>query len=84
LPVKWELEGKNMRTAKRLTIDTVNLDDEREMDALDEQMIEAGLERIRAEGDELRRRGLLDAEGNVLLDKLPPDMRENSERDFGG
>jgi hypothetical protein len=84
LPVKWELEGKNMRTAKRLTIDTVNLDDEREMDALDEQMIEAGLERIRAEGDELRRRGLLDAQGNVLLDKLPPDMRENSERDFGG
>jgi hypothetical protein len=73
-----------MRTAKRLTIDTANLDDEREMDALDEQMIEAGLERIRAEGDDLRRRGLLDAQGNVLLKELPPDMRENSERDFGG
>ena len=73
-----------MRTVKRLTIETVNLDDQREMDALDEQMIEAGLERIRAEGAELRRRGLLDAQGNVLLKELPPDMGENSERDFGG
>ena len=73
-----------MRTAKRLTIETVNLDDQREMDAFDEQMIEAGLERIRAEGDELRRKGLLDTQGNVLLEELPPDMRENSERDFGG
>jgi hypothetical protein len=73
-----------MRTAKRLTIENVNLDDEREMDAFFDQVIDAGIERVRAEGDELRRKGLLDAQGNVLLDKLPPDMRENSERDFGG
>jgi hypothetical protein len=78
------MEDKSMRTVKRLTIENVNLDDEREMDAFDDQLIEAGLRRIRAEGDELRRKGLLDAQGNVLLDKLPPDMRENSERDFGG
>ncbi len=84
LSVEWELEGKNMRTAKRLTIETVNLDDEREMDAFFNQVIDAGMERVRAEGDELRRKGLLDAQGNVLLDELPPDMRENSERDFGG
>jgi len=73
-----------MRTAKRLTLESVNLDDESEMDAFDEQMIEAGLERVRAEGDELRRKGLLDDEGHVLLKELPPDMRENSEPDFGG
>ena len=73
-----------MRTAKRLAIENVNLDDEREMDAFFDQVIDAGIERVRAEGDELRRKGLLDAQGNVLLDKLPPDMRENSERDFGG
>ncbi len=84
MSVEWELEGKNMRTAKRLTIETVNLDDEREMDAFFNQVIDAGMERVRAEGDELRRKGLLDAQGNVLLDELPPDMRENSERDFGG
>jgi len=73
-----------MPTAKRLTIETVNLDDEREMDAFFDQVIDAGVQRVRAEGDELRRKGLLDAQGNVLLDELPPDMRENSERDFGG
>jgi hypothetical protein len=73
-----------MRTTKRLTIETVNLDDEHEMDAFFDQVIGAGIERVRAEGDELRREGLLDEQGNVLLDELPPDMRENSERDFGG
>jgi len=45
-----------MPTAKRLTLESVSLDDEREMDA----------------------------EGHVLLKELPPNMRENSERDFGG
>jgi hypothetical protein len=73
-----------MRTAKRLSIETVNLDDEKDMDALFDQVIDAGVQRVRAEGDELRRKGLLDVQGNVLLDELPPDMRENSERDFGG
>jgi hypothetical protein len=73
-----------MPIAKRLTIENVNLDDEREMDEFDNQVIAAGMERVRAEGDELRRRGLLDAEGNLLVKELPPDMRETSERDFGG
>jgi hypothetical protein len=44
----------------------VNLDDEREMDALVDQMFTAGLERVKAEGDELRRKGLLDLQGNLL------------------
>jgi hypothetical protein len=53
------------------------------MDAFFDQVIHAGIERVRAEGDELRRKGLLDEEGHVLLKELPPDMRENSGRDFG-
>jgi hypothetical protein len=69
---------------KRLTIDSVNLDDRREMDAFDDQMITAGLERVRAEGDELRRRGLLDEHGNLLAKELPADMKEDVPRDFGG
>jgi len=73
-----------MPIAKRLTIENVDLDDEREMDALHDQMITAGMERVRAEGDELRRRGLMDAQGNLLVKELPPDMQEGSERDFGG
>lgn len=69
---------------KRLTLENVNFDDEREVDAFDEQMFAAGLAQVRAEGDELRRRGLLDANGKVLLKELPPDMREGSDRDCGG
>jgi hypothetical protein len=69
---------------KRLTIENVDLDDQDEMDAFDEQVITAGLKRVRAEGDELRRRGLMDENGNLLIKDLPPDMKEGSERDFGG
>lgn len=73
-----------MSVTKRLTIDNVDFDNRREMDELINQAIATGLEQVRAEGDELRRRGLLDANGKVLLQELPPDMREGSERDFGG
>ena len=73
-----------MPIAKRLTIENVNLDDQREMDAFADQVITAGMERVRAESEEMRRRGLLDAEGNLLMKELPADMREGAERDFGG
>ena len=73
-----------MLSAKRLTIDSVNLDDPGEMDAFDDQVITAGLERVRAEGDELRRRGLLDEQGSLLAKELPADMKEGARRDFGG
>jgi hypothetical protein len=73
-----------MLSTKRLTIDNVNLDDPGEMDAFDDQVITAGMERVRAEGDELRRRGLLDEHGNLLVKELPADMKEGAQRDFGG
>jgi hypothetical protein len=73
-----------MPITKRLTIENVNLDDDAELDAFDDQVITAGLERVRAEGDELRRRGILDAQGNVVLKELPADMKEGADRDFGG
>jgi hypothetical protein len=73
-----------MPIAKRLTIENVNLDDQREMDAFADQVITAGMERVHAEGNELRRKGLLDRQGHILLNELPADMREGSERDFGG
>jgi hypothetical protein len=73
-----------MPITKRLTIENVNLDDDAELDAFDDRIITAGLERVRAEGDELRRRGILDARGNVLLKELPADMKEGADRDFGG
>ncbi len=73
-----------MSITKRLTIENVNFDDERELDAFDNQAIAAGLDRVRAEGDELRRKGILDSEGNLLVKELPADMQEGADRDFGG
>jgi len=52
-----------MPIAKPLTIENVNLDDDCEMDAFDSQVITAGIKRVRAEGDQLRREGLLDERG---------------------
>ncbi len=73
-----------MPVTKRLTIETVNLDDGDEMDEFDNQIITAGLAKVRAESAELIRRGLMDEEGHMLTTELPPDMRPGSERDFGG
>jgi hypothetical protein len=73
-----------MPITKLLTIENVNLDDEREMDAFVDQVLSAGMERVRAEGDELRRKGLLDSQGNLLVKKLPADMQDGADRDFGG
>jgi hypothetical protein len=73
-----------MPITKRLTIENVNLDDELEMDALVDQMFTTGLERVKAEGDELQRKGLLDSQGNLLVKELPADMQEGADRDFGG
>ncbi|HEX3747339.1 MAG TPA: hypothetical protein VHW09_25560 [Bryobacteraceae bacterium] len=73
-----------MPIAKRLTIENVNLDDDCELDALDDRTIAAGMERVRAEGDELRRKGMLDGHGKLQGNSLPPDMKEDAERDFGG
>ena len=73
-----------MPTAKQLTIETVNLDDDREVDEFDRQVIAAGMERVRAEIKELQQKGLLDAQGKPVLKELPRDMQEGAERDFGG
>ena len=51
-----------MPTAKQFTIETVNLDDDREMDEFDRQVIAAGMERVRAEIQELRQKGLLNVQ----------------------
>jgi hypothetical protein len=47
-------------------------------------MFTAGLARVKAEGDELRRKGLLDPQGNLLMKDLPANMKDGADRDFGG
>lgn len=52
-----------MPVTKRLTIETVNFDDDDEMDECWDQVTTEGLEKVRAESAELIRRGLMDEEG---------------------
>jgi hypothetical protein len=79
-----KVADKLMPVTKHLTIENVNFDDERELDAFDDQIITAGLARVRAKGNEHRRRGILDSEGKLLVTELPADMQEGADRDFGG
>jgi hypothetical protein len=73
-----------MLTTKRLTIETVNLDDEREMDEFDRRVIASGMDRARSEIEELQRKGLLDEHGKPTMRELSRDMQEGAERDFIG
>jgi hypothetical protein len=73
-----------MPTTKQLTIENVNLDNPQETDAFFEQVISAGIKRVRADVAALQAGGLMDHNGKLLPSELPPDMREGAERDFGG
>ena len=73
-----------MPTARHLTLETVNFGHPEEVDAFLKEVMDEGMRRIKSEGDELLAEGLMDANGNLLTDEVPPDMCEGSERDFGG
>ncbi|HVW08031.1 MAG TPA: hypothetical protein VHC90_05585 [Bryobacteraceae bacterium] len=73
-----------MSTKKRLTLENVDFGNRDEMNEFLRQVIAAGMERVRAETAELKARGLMDENGNLLITELPPDMREGSDCDFGG
>ena len=73
-----------MPVTKRLTIENLSLDAAAELDAFDDQVITEGLKCVRGEGDELRRRGILDAKGNVISQELRADMKEGAGREFRG
>ena len=73
-----------MPAIHRLTIETVRLDDEDAIDEFDQQVIDAGMKRVRADREKLRSQGLLGKDGKLRLAELPLDMRPGSERDFGG
>jgi hypothetical protein len=73
-----------MLATKRLTLETLDSSNQAELDAFFEQIIAAGMVRVRAEMADLKARGLMDDEGRLLPGDLPEDMREGSGLDFGG
>jgi hypothetical protein len=67
--------------------DIDDLDDD-EVKAYDEfvkrVVIPEGDKRLHAQIQEAIRLGIIDEKGNLLKHELPEDMREDSDRDFGG
>ena len=73
-----------MPASRHLKLETVDFGNTEEVDAFLEQIMSEGIRRVRSESAELQAKGLMDADGNLLTEELPSDMREGSERDFGG
>ena len=44
----------------------------------------AAVERVKRAVRELQEKGIIDAQGRRIRTDLPEDMREGSDRDFGG
>jgi hypothetical protein len=49
-----------------------------------EPFLDGAAERIHAAVRELKELGIVDAQGNRVRTDLPQDMKEGSDRDFGG
>jgi len=45
---------------------------------------EAAAARVKLATRDLMDRGIIDSDGHRIRQDVPPDMRERSERDFGG
>ena len=66
-----------------LNIETVNLDDEREVDAFHEAWIATGQAKVQDDFRRLLEMGILDAQGKQLKPVVPSDMLD-ADADFGG
>jgi hypothetical protein len=67
-----------------LRFEDVDVEDDAQLDAFLEQLLDLGYRRVQAEVAECVRLGILDEKGNLLRHDLPDDMRENSDADLGG
>ncbi len=73
-----------MDVSRYPTLETVDFRNREEVNRFPERVMAEGLVKARAEIAELQARGLMDAGGKLLVTELPADMREGSDRDFGG
>ena len=69
---------------KELTWANVDLSNPEEVRRLHEQELDRATARIHAAVKRLQDLGIIDEHGNRRNKELPPDMRDDCERDFGG
>ena len=73
-----------MKTTKPLSLDSIDVDNDEELDALMAQVLADGDKIYQAQREEAIRRGIIDEKGRLLKRELPEDMREDAGTDFGG
>ena len=73
-----------MKATKPLTIDSIDVDNDEELDALMDHVLAEGDKIYQAQRAEAIRLGIIDEKGNLLKRELPEDMREDAGTDFGG
>jgi hypothetical protein len=69
---------------KPLTIDSIDIDNDQELDSLLAQVHAVGEKICHGQVQEAIRLGIVDDKGNLLKKELPEDMQEGADRDFGG
>jgi hypothetical protein len=73
-----------MKATKPLTINSIDVDNDAELDALMAQVLAEGDKIYQAQRAEAIHLGIVDEQGFLLKYDLPEDMRENAGTDFGG
>jgi hypothetical protein len=74
---------KKRKLPERLTLESIDVESDEELDALMAQVLAEGDKIYEAQYQEALRLGIIDEKGRLLKTELPEDMREDSETDFG-
>jgi hypothetical protein len=74
----------SMKVTKPLSLDSIDVDNDEELDALMAQVLADGDKIYEAQRQEAIRLGIIDEKGHLLKHELPEDMREDAGTDFGG
>ncbi len=73
-----------MKATKSLTIESIDVDNDGELDALMSYVLAEGDKIYQAQREEALRLGIIDEQGRLLKRELPEDMRADAGTDFGG
>jgi hypothetical protein len=73
-----------MRATKPLSLDSVDVDNDEELDALMAQVLSDGNKLYESQRADAIRLGIIDEKGRLLKHEVPEDMREDAGTDFGG
>jgi len=73
-----------MRATKPLSLDSIDVENDEELDALMAQVLADGNKLYQSQRADAVRLGIIDEKGRLLKHELPEDMREDAGTDFGG